>query len=67
LLPWAAEAARSYGLLLAQVEAAEKSLELEDMLIVAHAIAIDSLLGTRNKDFAGASALVRTMNWATDV
>ncbi len=67
VLPWDFAAARSYGRLRAQLGAAGKSLELEDMQIAAHALAVGAVLVTRDKDSAGISGLVRIENWATDV
>ncbi len=67
VLPWDLAAAASYGWLRTKMEAAGKSLELEDMLIAAHAHALGAILVTRDRDFHGVAGMVHTENWATDV
>ena len=67
VLPWDFAAARSYGRLRRQLEASGKSLESEDMLIAAHAHALDATLVTRDRDFGGIAGLLRIENWATDI
>lgn len=67
VLPWDFAAAASYGRLRTQMEAAGKSLAIEDMLIAAHAHALGAILVTRDRDFDAVAGMVRTENWATDV
>ncbi len=67
VLPWDFAAATSYGRLRTKMEAAGKSLEVEDMLIAAHAHALGATLITRDRDFQSIADLVQTENWATDV
>ena len=67
VLPWDFAAAQSYGRLRRQLEATGISLEVEDMLLAAHAHALGAILVTRDRDFEGIAGLVRIENWATDI
>ncbi len=67
VLPWDFAAAMSYGRLRVTMEAMGKSLEVEDMLIAAHAHALGAILITRDKNFKSTAGLVQSENWATDV
>lgn len=52
ILPWTSEAAEAYGNLRAASEAAGISLSPLDMMIAAHASAVDAILVTRDRVFA---------------
>lgn len=67
VLPWDFAAAQSYRRLRTQLEASGNSLEVEDMLIGAHAHALGATLVTRNRDFGAIAGLLRIENWATDI
>lgn len=67
VLPWDFAAAQSYGRLRRQLEVSGRSLEVEDMLIAAHAHALGAIFVTRDRDFGGIAGLVRIENWATDI
>ena len=67
VLAWDLAAARSYGRLRVQLSTKGKSLELEDMQIAAHAIAVGAVLATRDQDFAELAGLLQIENWATDI
>ena len=49
--PWSEDVARCYGEFRASVEAAGRSLSSLDMMIAAHAVAIDATLVTRDRAF----------------
>lgn len=51
-LPWTEDVARCYGDFRAHVEASGKSLSSLDMMIAAHAVAVDATLVTRDGAFA---------------
>lgn len=67
VLPWRSEEAHVYGSLRAMLEAAGKTLGNLDMLIAAHAIAIEAVLVTADKAFSNVGDLLATANWATDL
>lgn len=67
ILPWDSAAAQAYARLRTHVQTMGKSMEATDLLIAAHALALNAILVTRDRDFAGAAGLVRIENWATDV
>lgn len=50
--PWSDEVAHCYGEFCASVEGAGRSLSSLDMMIAAHAVAIDATLVTRDRAFA---------------
>lgn len=52
ILPWTSEVAEAYGNLRAASEAAGTSLAPLDMMIAAHARAMDAILVTRDRAFA---------------
>jgi tRNA(fMet)-specific endonuclease VapC len=52
ILPWTSEVAEAYGNLRAASEAAGISLDPLDMMIAAHARAVDAILVTRDRAFA---------------
>ena len=67
VLPWDGEAAEAYGLLRAKLEAAGRPLAALDMLIAAHAVAVDAVLVTHDKVFQYVKDLRGREDWATDV
>jgi tRNA(fMet)-specific endonuclease VapC len=67
ILPWDSAAARAYGTLRARMSTAGKSLSNLDMLIAAHALAMDAILITRDSAFSQIEALRPVVNWATDL
>jgi tRNA(fMet)-specific endonuclease VapC len=67
ILPWDSDAARTYGRLRAAMTSAGKSLSAMDMLIAAHAIAVDAVLVSNDGAFRHAKGLLGLVNWATDV
>lgn len=67
VLAWDSEAARAYGSLRASLTAAGKSLANMDLLIAAHAVAMDAILVTSDKAFLQVEALRPVANWATDL
>jgi len=67
ILPWNSDAARAYATLRVKIAASGKSLSNMDMLIAAHAIAVNAVLVTSDKAFAHIEALRPTLNWATDL
>jgi tRNA(fMet)-specific endonuclease VapC len=64
---WDSAAARAYGSLRARMAASGKSLSNMDLLIAAHAVAIDAILVTRDGAFSQIEALRPVVNWATDL
>lgn len=67
ILPWDREEAVIYGSLRAKQETAGKPLENMDMLIAAHAIAVDAVLVTHDGVFQHVADLSSTVDWATDL
>jgi tRNA(fMet)-specific endonuclease VapC len=65
---WDSAAARAYGSLRARMAASGKSLSNNmDLLIAAHAVAMDAILVTRDGAFSQIEALRPVVNWATDL
>lgn len=80
--PWSDGVARCYGEFRASVEAAGRSLSALDMMIAAHAVAIDATLVTRDRAFtqllgiqqqtsaggqiAGRDSLLRLADWSIE-
>ena len=62
ILPWATEAARKYALLRAQLESHGKVMGNMDLLIAAHALAVNCTLVTNDRAFGHINEL-RLANW----
>jgi len=67
ILPWDSDAARAYGAMRAAMSAHGKTLSAMDLLIAAHAAAVDATLVTSDKAFRFAKGVRECVNWATDV
>jgi tRNA(fMet)-specific endonuclease VapC len=67
VLPWGRNEAQSYGELRAKLEASGRTLGQMDMLIAAHAVAMDAVLVTRDAAFQQVEALRPVVDWATDL
>ncbi len=67
ILPWGSPEAETYGPLRARQEAAGRTIGNMDLLIAAHAISVDAILVTRDKDFSQVPDLRGTENWASDI
>jgi tRNA(fMet)-specific endonuclease VapC len=67
VLAWSREEAAAYGLLRAAQESSGKTLGNLDLLIAAHAIAVDATLVTNDKTFSHISDLPEIVSWATDL
>lgn len=65
--PWGSKEATAYGDLRAKLEAAGQVLAEMDLLIAAHAIALDAVLVTNDKAFTRIKDLHGTANWASDL
>ena len=63
ILPWNHDAATVYGDLRARCEAAGITLSPLDMMIAAHANAVDAILVTRDKAFSRIPEGLRIENW----
>ncbi|MCG8374975.1 MAG: type II toxin-antitoxin system VapC family toxin [Chlorobiales bacterium] len=63
ILPWSHDAATVYGDLRARYEAAGITLSPLDMMIAAHANAVDAILVTRDKAFSRIPEGLRIENW----
>jgi len=66
-LPWGSNEARIYGELRAKLESQGRTLGNLDMLIAAHAIAVDAVLVTSDRAFQQVEELRAIENWATDL
>ena len=64
VLDWDRDAAAAYGDLRATCERAGVSLTPLDMMIAAHAVAVDAVLVTRDNAFGQVPAPLRTEAWA---
>ena len=67
VVPWGREEAESYGVMRAKLEAAGKLLSSMDMLIAAHAIALNAVMVSHDTAFARVENLRALENWATDL
>jgi tRNA(fMet)-specific endonuclease VapC len=67
VLSWDSEAARAYGVMRAKMMSSGKTLSALDLLIAAHATALDSVLVTSDKAFEHAEGVSALVNWATDI
>ena len=63
VLPWDEPVARCYGGLCATLEAQGTNLGDMDMMIAAHAVAVDATLVSRDKAFAQVSGGLRLEVW----
>lgn len=66
VLPWDHDITRIYGDLRAACEAKGVTLAPLDMMIAAHAVAVDAILVTRDKAFARAPEPLKTDDWANE-
>ena len=67
VVPWGREEAESYGMVRAKLEAVGKFLSGMDMLIAAHAIALNAVMVTHDGAFARVEDLRALADWATDL
>ncbi|QDM16690.1 type II toxin-antitoxin system VapC family toxin [Tardiphaga sp. vice352] len=65
VLPWDHDVAKTYGDLRAACEAKGVTLAPLDMMIAAHAAAVDATLVTRDKAFARIPQSLRIEDWTT--
>ena len=63
MLPWDHDVTRTYGDLRAAYEASGVTLAPLDLMIAAHAAAIDATLVTRDKAFARVPHALRVADW----
>ncbi|MCW2310319.1 type II toxin-antitoxin system VapC family toxin [Rhodoferax antarcticus] len=63
VLPWDESVARCYGVLCSTLEAQGINLSDLDMMIAAHAVAVDATLVSRDKAFAQVPAPLRLETW----
>jgi tRNA(fMet)-specific endonuclease VapC len=63
VLPWDHGVTQAYGSLRAACEAKGVTLAPLDMMIAAHAVAVDATLITRDKAFSKVSSPLRTDDW----
>jgi tRNA(fMet)-specific endonuclease VapC len=63
VLPWNHQVAQAYGDLRAACEAQGVTLAALDMMIAAHAVAVDATLVTRDKAFSKVPGPLRTDDW----
>ncbi len=63
VLPWDEEVARCYGPFCSTLEAKGINLSDLDMMIAAHAVAVDAILVRRDKAFAQVTAPLRLETW----
>jgi tRNA(fMet)-specific endonuclease VapC len=66
VVPWGREEADSYGVVRAKLEAVGKPLSSTDMLIAAHAVALN-LMVSHDGAFACVEDLSALADWATDL
>ncbi|HZY61522.1 MAG TPA: PIN domain-containing protein, partial [Edaphobacter sp.] len=66
-LPWGSNEAKVYGELRAKLESQGRTLSNLDMLIAAHAVAVDAVLVTNDRAFHQVEGLRAIENWATDL
>jgi tRNA(fMet)-specific endonuclease VapC len=67
ILQWTSEAASAYGILRASNEALGVSVGSLDLLIAAHALAVDAILVTGDGAFSRLAGGPKTENWADDI
>ncbi len=63
VLPWDEAVARCYGAFCSTLEAQGINLSDLDMMIAAHAVAVDAILISRDKAFAHVPASLRLETW----
>jgi len=66
VVPWGREEAESYGVVRAKLEAIGKKLSSMDMLIAAHAVALNAIIVSHDGAFARVEDLALA-DWATDL
>jgi tRNA(fMet)-specific endonuclease VapC len=64
---WDSAAAHAYGRLRAQLKAAGKPLAELDLMIAAHALALQATLVSHDRAFRHVAAFVTVVDWATDL
>lgn len=64
---WDSTAARAYGELRARLKGAATPLAELDLQIAAHAVALGAILVSHDRAFQHVSALVKVIDWASDV
>jgi tRNA(fMet)-specific endonuclease VapC len=67
ILPWGSREAGAYGDLRAKLEETGIALSEMDLLLAAHAIAVDAVFVTNDRAFSRVKTLRRVENWAIDV
>jgi tRNA(fMet)-specific endonuclease VapC len=67
VLAWGRDEAKFYGDLRVALEAKGKTLSSLDLLIAAHALAMDAILVTNDRAFEAVGNLRGIENWATDL
>jgi tRNA(fMet)-specific endonuclease VapC len=67
ILPWDDAAAVAYGQLRYDLARSGTVLDVMDLLIAAHAVALGAVLVTRDKAFQQIKTSVKIENWATDL
>ena len=66
-LPWDSTAANVYGDLRARLAENGQLLGSVDLLIAAHAIALDAVVVTHDQAFRRLSPMCRVQDWASDI
>jgi tRNA(fMet)-specific endonuclease VapC len=67
VLAWGKLEAGVYGSLRANLEKSGRTLGNLDLLIAAHAVAVNAILVTRDRAFGQLSDVLTTVNWADDL
>ena len=67
VFPWDSSVAEAYADLREYLRAAGKNLEVMDLLIASHALALRATLVTRDKAFLQITERLKVVNWATDL
>jgi tRNA(fMet)-specific endonuclease VapC len=65
--PWDSEAAIAYSRLRAQLQLSGKALSSMDLLIAAHALALNAVLVSHDTAFQQVKQFVPLVDWATDL
>lgn len=67
VLPWDSAVAEAYADLREYLRAAGRNLDVMDLLIASHAMALRATLVTRDKAFLQITDRLKVVNWATDL
>lgn len=67
ILPWGSNEAAAYGSLRADLEKSGIALAELDLMLAAHAIAVDAIFVTNDRAFSHVKNLHNIQNWATDL